>query len=233
MPKTAESKTDLMVCGFCNKSFKREKSFVIHLCEKKRRWNERTETGVRLGFQTFLKFYKSTHQQGKEKTPKDFIHSPYYKAFVKFGKYCIDINAVNTNKFADYVIKSNKKLDYWCSDSLYSEYLDNLLLSENPTDSLTRAIEYSIAWAKKNTANCFDILRYGNVNEVCYAISNGQISPWVLYNCDSGITFLSKLNNDQTTLIWDKINPDSWQPKFKKYYEEKEYISSMLLKAGW
>jgi hypothetical protein len=222
-----------LTCRFCKKTFKREKSFAIHLCEKRKRWEERKEKGVRLGYNTFLKFYKYTHVAGKEKTHEEFIHSPYYKAFVKFGRYCIDINAIGVNRFADYVICSNKKLDYWCSDALYTEHLEKLLKVENPTDALARAIKYGVKWGERNNANEFDMLRYGKTNEVCYAIDNGHISPWVVYNCDSGVAYLSGLTTEQTRIIWDKINPDIWQPKFAKYKEEKEFIQGMLKKAGW
>jgi len=222
-----------MECKFCKKTFKREKAFMTHLCEKKKRWNNRNERSVRLGYSVFLRFYEYTHQIGKQKSIKDFINSPYYNAFVKFGKYCIDINVININKFTEYVIQSNKKLDYWCSDKLYTAYLEELLVKENPLDALERAIKYSIIWGNKNNAKDSHILLYGNINENCYAVNNGHISPWILYSCNSGIKFLNNLNPEQMHIIWDKINPDFWQSKFIKYKEEKDFIHRALKEAGW
>lgn len=219
-------------CKYCKKRFKREHSLLIHLCEKKKRWQNKDEKGVRIGFNAYLKFYMYT-QHTTKKTQMDFIQSPYYNAFVKFGRYCIEIGAININRFVDYVIKQNKKLDYWNSDSLYSDYLTVLLNTENPIDSLERAIKYSIQWADKHNADSKDMLRHGNVNSICYAITNGSISSWVLYNCDSGKDFIGNLNHEQIGIIWEFINPEIWGEKFKKYSEDTMYIKTMLDKAGW
>jgi hypothetical protein len=221
------------VCKYCDKSFKRENSLVVHLCARKKRWQEREEKGARIGFNAYIKFYKYTQYSKKTRTQMDFIKSPYYKAFVKFGRYCVSINAINVNCFIEFIIKQNKKLDYWTSDKLYTEYLSTLSVSENPIDTLTRAIKYSITWSEKNNADSKDMLRHGNVNSNCYAISNGYISPWVLYNCNSGKIFLGELNNEQTEIIWDFIDPEIWSKKFKDYPDDVNYIASMLDKAGW
>jgi hypothetical protein len=232
MLKTAE-KGKVYTCKYCNKDFKREKSLVVHLCEKKKRWQEKEEKGVRIGYNSYVKFYEYTQRSNKIKTQMDFIQSPYYKAFVKFGRYCVDINAINISRFIEFAIKQNKKLDYWTSDKLYTEYLTSLIITENPIDTLTRAIKYSITWGEKNNADSKDMLRYGNTNTICYAITSGRISPWVLYNCNSGIKFLNELTTEQTELIWEFISPDIWGKKFKNYKEDVTYIKEMLAQLGW
>jgi len=233
MPKIA-AKNEVYTCKYCDKNFKREKSLVVHLCEKKKRWQEKDEKGVQIGFQTYLRFYEYTQYSKKTKTPMEFIKSPYYNAFVKFGRYCISIGAINIPRFITYVIKQNKKLDYWASDKLYSSYLNELLTTENPMDSLSRAIKYSILWASENNADSKDLLRHGNINTICYAITTGKISPWVLYNCNSGNKFLEKLPQDQMNLIWDYINPDIWRNKVSDdNNSDIIYIKQMLTQAGW
>lgn len=227
------TKTVVYECKYCNKEFKRENSLVIHLCEKKKRWNDRNDKGSRIGFNAYLKFYDYTQHSTKTKTQMQFIKSPYYKAFVKFGRHCVDINAINVSKFIEYVVGQNKKLDYWTSDALYTAYLLKLLSSENPIDTLTRAIKYSMSWAEKTGADSKDMLRHGNINSNCYAITNGHISPWVLYNCASGTAFLNSLSVEQTEILWDYINPDIWSNKFKDYASDVNYINEMLTQAGW
>jgi len=232
MPKIA-AKSEVYVCKYCNKTFKREKSLVVHLCEKKKRWQSKDEKGVRIGFNAYLKFYEYTQHSVKKKSHMDFIQSPYYNAFVKFGRYCVEINAINIPRFTEYVVEQNKKLDYWTSDKLYSEYLNKLLVTENPLDALTRAIKYSMKWAEKYGVDSKDILQHGNTNEICYAITTGKLSAWVLYNCDSGNSFLENLNKEQTHLIWDFINPEIWGGKFRDAQSDCSYIKQMLKQAGW
>jgi hypothetical protein len=95
----------------------------VHLCEQKRRWQEERETGVQFGLQAYLRFYEMTQGSAKMKSYADFVASPYYKAFVKFGRHMVAIRAVNPKMFIDWVIKENKKLDHWCHEKVYLEYL--------------------------------------------------------------------------------------------------------------
>jgi len=227
-----QTKTEF-VCKYCEKTFQRESSLAVHLCEQKRRFQEQSERGVQLGLQAYLRFYEMTQGSAKLKTFDDFARSPYYRAFVKFGRYCIAINAVNTARFVDWVVEKNKKIDHWCRDTVYTEYLADYLRRENVTDALTRAIEYSLTWSDKTGQPAQDIMRYGNDNAVTYAISTGRISAWIVYNCESGQKFLDEMNQDQIKIVWPWIDPEFWQKKFQDYPADREYVKEMLNRAGW
>jgi hypothetical protein len=84
-----------LTCGYCKKTFRRAESLVVHLCEPKRRRQERSERGVELGFQSYLRFYEIAQGSARLKTFDDFADSPYYRAFVKFGRYCVATRAIN------------------------------------------------------------------------------------------------------------------------------------------
>ena len=211
----------------------KESSLAVHSCEPRRRRMEKDEAGVRLGFQAYIKFYELTQGSAKLKTFDDFADSPYYKAFVKFGRYCVDVKAINPARFTEWVLKQNKKLDHWAKDSVYTEYLQDYLKIENVNDALARAIEFSIDWGEKNNANPEDCLRYGNSNAMSYAVSAGRISPWIIYASDSGQRFLAELDSTQVAMIWNIIDADFWMRKFKDYPADYEYAKEMLQKAGW
>ena len=220
-------------CQYCQKEFVRESSLAVHLCEQKKRYQERDEVGVQLGLQAYLRFYELTQGSARLKTFDDFAKSPYYKAFVKFGRYCVSIRAVNTPRFIEWVVKQNKKIDTWCKDAIYTEYLASYLRSENVSDALLRAVEQSIDWAEKTGNPAQDYLRYGNENVICHAIIAGRVSPWVLYNSHSGTEFLARLNSGQISLIWSLIDADFWSNKFQEYPTDTEYVRETLKLAGW
>lgn len=188
---------------------------------------------MQLGLQCYLKFYESTQGSAKLKTFDNFARSPYYRAFVKFGRYCVDIKAINVARFIDWLLKHNKKIDHWCRDSIYGEYITDYVRSESTADALARAIEEAMTWAEETGNPDRDYLRYGNTNRVCYAITTGKISPWVLYNCGSGMTLLENLSQEQIAMIWPMINSDFWQRKFRDYRSDAEYAREILTKAGW
>ena len=220
-------------CQYCRKDFVKESSLAVHSCEPRRRRQEQSERGVQLGLQAYLKFYELTQGSAKLKTFDDFANSPYYKAFVKFGRYCVDIQAINPARFIEYVLKQNKKIDHWCRDSIYTEYLLDYLRVENVNDALARAIEFGINWQEQTGNPAHDCLRYGNSNAMCYAITTGRISPWAIYNSESGQKFLAELTSEQVAMIWPYIDSDNWMKKFQDYPADQEYTKDILKKAGW
>lgn len=203
------------------------------MCEPKRRHQERTEVGVQIGLQAYLRFYEITQGSSRLKTFEDFAGSAYYRAFVRFGRYCQSIRAVNVPRFVDWLIKNNKKIDHWHRDSMYGEYLLEYVRVESAEDSLRRALEESIAWSEKSGHPDRDFLRYGNDNVICYAVTTGRITAWCLYNSASGQEFLSRVNAEQLAMIWPWIDSDFWQRRFLDYAADTEWIRSMLQQAGW
>ena len=146
-------------CQYCKKDFIKEASLAVHSCEPRRRRMEKDEAGVRLGFHSYIKFYELTQGSAKLKTYDDFCDSPYYKAFIKFGRYCVSVKAINPARFTEWILKQNKKIDHWCKDSVYTEYLMDYLRVENINDALARAMEFGIDWAEKNGHPAEDCLR--------------------------------------------------------------------------
>jgi len=220
-------------CQYCRKDFIKETSLSVHSCEPRRRRQEQSERGVQLGLQAYLKFFEITQGSARLKTFDDFADSPYYQAFVKFGRYCVDIRAINPARFIEYVLKQNKKIDHWCRDSIYTEYLLDYLRVENVNDALARAIEFGITWQEQTSNPAHDCLRYGNSNAMCHAITTGRISPWIIYNSESGQQFLSELSTEQIAMIWSYIDSDFWMKKFQDYPADQEYAKDILIKAGW
>jgi hypothetical protein len=220
-------------CEFCKSEFRRENTILKHICENKRRWLEKDNQGNRLGFQSWLQFYKKNTASRKHNSYEEFIRSAYYTAFVKFGNYCVGVNAINVSGFVDWLLKNQVKIDYWCTDSTYTKYLIEYLRHEDPFDAIYRSVETCIKLAEDASIQPNDILRYGNVNKICYCITTGKISPWMLYQSNSGTHFLDTLNEEHVKMIIDYINPEQWAIRFKRDKELTKRISDTLTEAGY
>jgi len=230
----AESVTAVQ-CKYCKKPFRRESTLTAHLCEPKRRWQQESETGVQLGLRAYLRFYELSQGSAKFKSYTDFVVSPYDTAFVKFGRYCQDIRCVNFQSFLEWLLKHNKKLDFWCSDKLYTEWLSGYLTREAVQDALERALAEMQRHADDHPElrNGFcDYFRYSNANRVCHHVSTGRISAWTLYNCQSGIEFLESLSQDQIEVVLPWIDPDFWQKKFRDHGDDTAWAKHILKQAG-
>ena len=222
-------------CKYCNKEFKKESTLAAHLCEPKRRHQQQNETGVQLGFKSYIRFYELTQGSAKLKTYEDFANSPYYMAFVKYGRYLVAIRCINTGSFTDWLLKNNKKIDYWTKDAFYLEWMREYLKKENVKDALERALKEMQNLADddaKLDGNFSNYFRSASPNRICQHIANGRISAWIVFNCTSGVEFLENLNEEQLGTVIEWIDPEYWQRKFKDYLADTEWTKHILKQAG-
>jgi hypothetical protein len=231
MKENAE--TSKFGCEFCGRSFLRETTIAKHICEYKQRHLNKDMHGNRIGFQSWLQFYKKNSPSKKKRTHEEFIKSAYYGAFVKFGNYCAGANVLNVSRFVDWLLKNQIKIDSWNTDTIYTRFLIEYLREEDPLDAIARSIETSIKLAEIETIQSKDILRYGNKNRICQVITNGKISPWMLYQSDSGTEFLGSLDPLQEKLVMDYINPELWAIKFKRNTDKVTQVKELLNAGGY
>ena len=221
-------------CRYCEKEYRKESTLAAHLCEPKRRWQQEKETGVQLGLRAYLRFYEITQGSARLKSYADFVASPFYSAFVKFGRHLVGIKAVNATNYLECLLKNNKKLDQWCKDSFYDEWLIGYLQKESPQDALERGMKEMQQYAEDHPdlASYNHFFMYGNNNAICHRICNGRISPWLVYNSATGVAFLERLDQEQTLMILPYIDPDNWQRRFHDYAADVEWCKHVLQEAG-
>jgi len=204
-------------CTYCDKEFAKERTLQVHLCEPKRRYLQRDEKWLVNAFMVFQRFYKIHQHNAKDKTYDDFVKSPYYNAFVKFGRYIMHINPLYPDKYIDFVLKSKIKLDHWARDDLYEEYLIESLKTEPVEAALQRSIATMMDWANEQNAQWSDYFRLVNTNRAVQHIQQGAISPWLLLGCSAGKKMLKSFNDEQLQMIEKFINPSFWPSKLKSY----------------
>lgn len=203
------------------------------MCEQKRRYQERDEIGVQLGLRAYLRFYEITQGSSRLRTWEDFSQSSFYRAFVKFGRYCQDTRAINVSRFIDWLINGNHKIDTWDKDSVYERYLMELIRTETANDAVDRAQKHAQDWNESSGYPGQHYLRHANPNAVCFAVTTGRISPWVLYNTASGEEFLSGLTDHHVAMIWPWIDTDFWQRRFGDFPADAAWVREILTQQGW
>jgi hypothetical protein len=219
-------------CKYCGSKFHREKTLSTHMCVKKKRHMEIETAGSRFGFRTFQKFYELTARAKKPKTQQEFIDSPYYTDFAKFGNHLSNLKPIYVDQYIEFVILGGVKLKDWTKDDIYYLFVVDMLKKEPPTSAAERTITEIMQWAEKNGTPFTQFFTDVTANEAAHLIKTGRISPWVLYLCDSGEKLMSRFSEDHSKMIGDVIDPGSWMKTFKKSPEDVEYIKSILEQAG-
>jgi len=228
MKLTVETNKLEYSCDFCNRKFLRESTIAKHICEYKHRWQEKDKRGNQIGFQAWIQFYKNHTANIKKNTYLDYIKSSYYTAFAKFGTYCYEINAINVSRYTDWLLKNKISIDNWNSDTNYTRYLLEYLRIEDPNDAIKRSLTTLGELATEENIIPIDYLKYGNKNKICYMITVGKISPWILYQSENGLKFLSSIDETQQKIIIDYIDPEKWAIKFKRNPELVNNIKEQL-----
>lgn len=216
-------------CPYCKKAFKKESSVESHKCEKRTRHLNQRNPESRIGFQTFQTFYRTT-----TKSFNDFADSSYYKAFVRFGLYCVDAKVISPGDYADWLIKRKTRIDDWNKDTVYTAYLVDYLPTEPVGPALTRSIKSAITWSESSEAPSQDWLRYGNINSIAFCIITGRLSGWALYNSSSGQGLLERLSDSPLLQqCWPYIDSDTWGKTFSVRDADRKYAKQILQQAGW
>lgn len=209
--------TDLFVCQYCSKGYAKESTLAVHMCEQKRRHLSKNEKHVQLGYQAYVRFFQLTQKAKHIKTYEEFAKSPYYNAFVKFGSFLSNVNPLYPDRYIDYVVTSGVKLDHWCREQLYYDYVLDFVKKEPAEVALQRSINTMLTWADENNSMWNHYFRYVSTNRAVYDIKDGKVSPWLVLNCDTGRAMLSKLNDEQLGIIYEVMDPDFWSRRFKLY----------------
>jgi hypothetical protein len=202
-------------CKYCRRTFAKEMTLAVHVCEQKRRWQAKDDKWTQLGFQAYLRFFTYTQPTARAKTYEEFSESPYYTAFVKFGRYMLNTKCVNATAFIDWVIKNNKKLDKWATDKTYEDFLKHWIKHENHLDAIDRTIETTQEWASTHDSVFNHYFAYAQPSRIVHDLARGRISPWCMYCSSSGVALLATLSPDDLDAVYDFIDPDYWGQKIR------------------
>ena len=201
------------------------------MCEPKRRYMQRDEKRVQNGFYVYNRFYKITQNAKKEKTYEEFVKSPYYNAFVKFGSFMSNVNPLYPDKYIDWIIRSEVKLDKWCVEALYDKYVVDLIKTESANTATERSINTMIAWGQKHSAGWNHYFSYANVNKIVYDVRDGKVSPWVMLNSDNGVRALQNMTDEQLQIIAPMIDVEFWSEHFRKNKSDLEFVKNLIKEA--
>lgn len=217
-------------CDFCKKDFVSERTLIAHACEKKRRWLWKDEKYATMGFRAYQLFYEVSMKSKKPKTQEDFIESQYYTAFIRFGKYLVDINAIDPIGFTEFLIRTNVRLDDWCLPRPYEIWVRELGRKEHPDRALERNMLLMEQWARETGEEWTDFFRAVNPQLATRWIKTGRLSPWLLFTV--GDELIERLSDEQLLMVQELLDPGFWFKKFETYAEEVKSIKFNLRSVG-
>jgi hypothetical protein len=219
-------------CVHCGKGFVQEKTLIAHMCERKRRALQKNEKRVQAGYMAFNRFWQLAQGGKKLKTYEEFCDTAYYNAFVKFGSFINNANPLYPDKFVDYVIKSGIKLDHWCRDELYEKYLYETIKTEPVESAVQRTIQNMMEWGDEHKAQFEHYFNYVSLNKAVHDIRNGNISPWVILNTNTGKKMIQTMSDEQLDMIAPAFDVPYWLKRFKEVPADVALVKEICEEAG-
>jgi len=209
-------------CEYCKKSFQKEGTLLAHSCEKKRRWQNKDNQDVLVGFSSYDLFYR-IEMQGRPREYKEFVDSQYYTAFVKFGAYCINVRALDQEAFTRWLLKNKVKLKDWPTDKMYLLFVQDHVKRESVERALERFVEQAAETAYFDTfwesASGYIIAEW---------VEMGKISPWIILSSRRAQTALGNMPDECFARIADSIDADHWGKKTKLSPHDTNFVQEMI-----
>ena len=135
-------------------------------------------------------------------------------------------------RFIQWIVQSGVKLDHWCRDELYEQYVLELIKSETVETALERSISHMMSWGENNNAQWNHYFHYVSLSRACYDIKDGKISPWIILNSTSGKAMLQKFNDEQLASVQNIIDVPFWVSKFKRLSADTDLVKQVVKESN-
>lgn len=215
-------------CSFCNKSFKKESTIQSHMCEQKRRNFAKNDKDVLAGYTAYLYWSSKYSSHRKKKDYDEFAKSSLYSAFVKFGKYAVDNNITDWELYINWLSKNQIKIDNWAKDSVYGLYCVERIKKETAERALERYILFVQKWEEKTKYKWNTFWEHNSVFDTIQLLSDGKISPWILFCDPSAKKFIDELPEELLINLDKNIDLLYWRSKVENNKEDSKWITTLL-----
>ena len=205
LPELFADKKLSFKCDFCKKSFVKEKSLMIHSCQKKKRYLWKDEPYSRIALRSFQIYWKRVMRSKKDKTFDDFCDSQYYTCFIKYGKFVVDLPVYKPEQYLEFLIKTEAPIDKWNTDAIYNVYMREHTRKEDPYDAVARSIQTMTEWAQERNTDWSTFFSDVATPYAVILINKGLISPWALYT--AGGALLARMSSEQLVMIKQMVEP--------------------------
>ena len=219
------------VCQWCNNTYSSENIMLTHMCEHRRRFNQKDTPAARLGFIAFNEINTQFAGNSQRKSEEEFRHSVYYLACMRWGRFMTNVGCRNSLSYVAWLLERKVSIDKWSDDEVYESWLQYYGFAEDAWEATQHSIEFMAAWAEETGVAYHDYFRSAGGARVLSDVRKGKISAWVIFCSDSGREWLASLSQGDLELVWYFLDPTRWQAKLKNDAATTE-ITSVCKQAG-
>lgn len=223
--------SEMLKCEYCKKDFKRERTFLSHVCVKKKRMIDKDTRQSRMAFQTYCHFMRRSGQR-KEFTFRNFVDSKFYMEFIKFARFIYEQNVIDPIGYLNFLYDHGTASKFWRTGRTYQMFLREHLCKEPVERALERTFITLQEWAEQNDSEWQLFFKDIGPIELTQIIRSGNISPWVIYLSESAGRAIDQLSEEQGDMIASVIDPGVWHKIFTARHDDVGFAQEVILSAG-
>lgn len=225
-------KTDL-TCVHCNKTFTSNAWFEKHSCIYKKRWEARDSRVFQIAYDTWLSLIASMKPcPYKDKTIYKFIRSVYFNPCLLLANQIIMHNIPNHKKMIWWICNYQKyPMNEWGKDKVYEAYKEYRMHNESIEHAVVRSINSMKKVCDERFVPIKDFFSL-SPNLISGMLSDGRLSGWMLFICETSYKYTSNVNDDHKRLIYNAMKPEIWNKKKVIFSKEIQTYKEKLKKVG-
>lgn len=165
-------------CEYCSRTYKFEKVFMKHVCDKKRKIDEiRSPVG-----QSAYQYYAGWMRENGRSVPpiETFIHSSMYNTFIRFAKHIHHVNMPAPENFIRLMVAQNVAPTLWCRDNVYAMYMKSFDKAMPPEEQFMQSVEFLLEYSSRREVDVRDAFADMGVEKFLGHVQKRKLSPWFL-----------------------------------------------------
>jgi hypothetical protein len=219
-------------CQYCGKVYSSEKIVVTHMCEQRRRFNQKDAPFARFGLEAFFAIQAMFFGNHTKNTEGDFRKSDFYLACMRWGHFVIDVNAMNPKQYLSWLLKMKIPIDQWDKDNIYDCWLQYYVFIEDPWDAFERSVKKMAFWSEEVGKPYEEYFRSAGNARVLTDVRKGWINGWAVFSSKSGREWLNELSQGDLELVWAWLDPSRWKIRLENMEGETTAIKKICNESG-
>ena len=195
----------------------------------KKRYLAKSEKNSLLALTLYQHWCIKNTSDVKKKTFKDFIHSNFYSAFMKFSSFVNEENVKDSIEFMTWLNKNGIGIDKWCKRSLYEKFMGEIFSQETVERALEKYVINADKWASDYNLNWSDYASNASNNRIMSDIRLYKLSPWIIFCHEPLKKRIEIFPDEYLDEISDIIDMEYWNKRIKRNKEAVKLVKETLL----
>lgn len=214
-------------CDYCSSTFKLERNYNKHRCEKMIRYEDIGTKRSKMAFSFYCEWMRLKHRIPPSKDT--FINSRYYTTFFKFIDFLKQYAIANPTTYLKLMVSLKMEPYSWITLDVYRYYLDNFDRNTNPLEQASITVNTLIQLSKIFDCKIRKTIPKLEANEMIKLIQAKKLSPWILLFSKQFFHFLeNNTTKEQKIILQTLIDPNRWRVIFSRKHTEVAQMKNIV-----